>query len=416
MDASEFTSQSSSTLVDIGAGEAAFVPAPLPPRLEYGSDLVLALSHADAALSELAGLGRYLPNPHLLITPYVQREAVLSSRIEGTRTSFSELLLEEVEERPKHEDADVREVRNYITALEYGIERLRSLPISVWLVREMHARLMAGVRGEKAHPGEFRTEQNWIGPPGSTLTTAHFVPPPPAQMLEALYQWEQFVNQRGTMPELVQCALMHQQFETIHPFMDGNGRLGRLLITLFLMERGRLPQPLFYLSAYFEAQRQEYYGLLQRVRTVGDWASWLRFFLEGTTEIAQAAIRQAGQLMDMRETYRERYRGKAKVLELLDHLFKNPYTTASRAASVLGVSPPTARAAIATLESNGLLTEVTGNAWGKTYLAMPILHVLDPEGDHPAGMAMERATAVDSAAAARQPETQESRQPGNPDR
>ena len=376
MDPEDFQVPSAGRVVQATGGYTAFVPAPLPPELSYDSGLVLALSRADAALSELSGLGRQLPNPHLLIAPYVRREAVLSSRIEGTRASLSDLLLDEAE-RERSEDADVREVRNYVTALEYGLERLGDLPLSLRLVRELHERLMQGVRGEKATPGEFRRSQNWIGPAGSTPATAPYVPPPPQEMMECLADWEAFLHVRDRFPELIQCAVMHEQFEAIHPFLDGNGRVGRLLITLFLVERGRLSQPLLYLSDYIEARRQEYYGSLQRVRTHGDWSGWLRFFLAGVEEMARAAVRQAGQLMDLRETYRRRVSKKPNALRVLDELFVNPYLTAARATQILGVTPPTARQAIALLEAEGVLEEVTGRSWGRIYLARTILEAFE---------------------------------------
>ncbi len=282
MNAADFRAPEAGRVVRARGGYDAFVPAPLPPKLAYDDELVLALSRADAALSELSGLGRHLPNPHLLIAPYVRREAVLSSRIEGTTTTLAELLLEEVAEGAARRDpADVREVRNYVTALEYGVTRLRTLPLSLRLVLELHARLMKGVRGEHATPGEFRRTQNWIGVPRSTLESAIYVPPPPEFMMEALEAWERFLHERGRVPDLVQCALMHEQFEAIHPFLDGNGRVGRLLITLFLIERGRLSQPLLYLSAYIDQHRGEYYSGLQAVHTDGDWKGWIRFFLTG---------------------------------------------------------------------------------------------------------------------------------------
>lgn len=376
MNPADFHAPSAGRIVQAPGGYAAFVPAPLPPDLVYEGTLVLALSRADAALSELSGLGRQLPNPHLLIAPYMRREAVLSSRIEGTRTSLSDLLRDEVEVE-RTQDADTQEVRNYVTALEYGLERLGELPLSLRLVREMHERLMRGVRGDQATPGEFRTSQNWIGPAGSTPATAPYVPPPPAEMMEALANWETFLHQRETFPDLVQCALMHEQFEAIHPFLDGNGRVGRLLITLFLVERGRLTQPLLYLSDYIESHRQQYYDSLQRVRTEGDWSGWLHFFLVGVEETARAAVRQAGGLMDLRETYRQRLGRKPNALKLLDELFVNPYITAARAARVLGVSGPTARHAIALLQEEGVLGEMTGRSWGRIYLARPILQAIE---------------------------------------
>jgi Fic family protein len=376
MNPSDFRDPSAGRVAQAPGGYAAFVPAPLPPDLAYDSALVLLLSRADAALSELSGLGRQLPNPHLLIAPYVRREAVLSSRIEGTRASLSDLLLDEAEPE-RAGDGDVREVRNYVAALEHGLERLRDLPLSLRLVRELHEHLMQGVRGDQATPGEFRRSQNWIGPAGSTPATAPYVPPPPDVMMDCLANWEEFLHDRERIPDLIQCAVMHEQFEAIHPFLDGNGRVGRLLITLFLVERGRLSQPLLYLSDYIEAHRQEYYDRLQRVRTDGDWSGWLRFFLAGVEETARSAINQASRLMDLRESYRQRLSRKPNALRLLDELFVNPYLTAARATQVLNVTNPTARQAIALLQGEGLLAEMTGRSWRRIYLARPILEAIE---------------------------------------
>jgi Fic family protein len=355
-----------------------FIPAPLPPEIAYDDRLVLLLSKADAALSELSGLGRTLPNPHLLIEPYVRREAVLSSRIEGTATNLAELLLDEMAPgQAKQDPADVREVRNYVTALEHGVRRLRQLPLSLRLVRELHARLMDGVRGGHATPGEFRRSQNWIGPAGSTIETATYVPPPPGQLMDTLGKWERFMHVRDKMPELIQCALLHEQFEAIHPFLDGNGRVGRLLITLFLMERGRLSQPLLYLSAFIESRRKEYYERLQAVRTDGDWSGWIRYFLEGVLEMSREGVKRSGKLLDLQKKYRDKLRGKARALQLLDELFLNPYITVAKAQQVLGTSNPTARQAVVQLESIGLLHETSGKKWGQMFLARPILRAID---------------------------------------
>ncbi|MDX6709253.1 MAG: hypothetical protein QOH96_269 [Blastocatellia bacterium] len=378
MNPADFHAPEVGRLVEIAHGGYAFVPEPLPPAINYTAELVLRLSRADQALSELSGLGRHLPNPHILIAPYVKREAVLSSRIEGTRTNMDELLRDEIENQGEESgDSDVREVRNYVAALEHGIKRMDKLPLSLRLVRELHARLMKGVRGDTATPGEFRRSQNWIGRAGSTIMTATYVPPPPQVMMEALGQWERFLHEREAMPDLVQCALMHEQFEAIHPFLDGNGRVGRLLITLFLIERGRLSQPLLYLSEYIERNRQDYYELLQRVRTHGDWHAWLVFFLAGVAETANKAVAQAGRLMDLREASRARRKASPRALALLDELFTNPYTTVTHAATVLKVSNPTARQAVAALERAGMLEEVSGRTWGKLYLARPIMQVIE---------------------------------------
>jgi Fic family protein len=380
MNPAEFHDPSAGTIVQAPGGYAAFIPAPLPPALSYDAGLVLQLSRADTALSELSGLGRQLPNPHLLIAPYVRREAVLSSRIEGTRASLSDLLLDEIEDGGPP-DADVQEVRNYVEALEYGLKRLQELPLSLRLVRELHDHLMRGVRGERATPGEFRRSQNWIGPTGSSPATAPYVPPPPDRLMDCLSDWELFLHDREHFPELIQCAVMHEQFEAIHPFLDGNGRVGRLLITLFLIERGRLSQPLLYLSAFIEAHRQDYYDALQKVRTDGDWPGWLRFFLTGVEETAREAFGQARRLTDLHDRLRRDLRQRPNAMALLDELFVNPYVTVSRAARLLNVSYPTARKAVARLQEDGLLEEVTGRSWGRLYLARPILEAIENKGE-----------------------------------
>ena len=378
MNKNDFQAPQAGQAVYSPRGYWAFIPTPLPPNISYDPQLVLALSRADAALSELSGLGRHVINPRLLIASYIRKEAVLSLRIEGTRAGIADLLLDDLE-TPEHasNSADLKEVRNYVAALEYGIDRLSSLPLSLRLVQEIHARLMEGVRGGNATPGEFRRSQNWIGPAGSTLADAPYVPPPADEMLDCLTQWELFLHDRGSFPELIQCALLHEQFEAIHPFLDGNGRIGRLLITLFLIERGRLSQPLLYLSAYIETYRQEYYDLLQRVRTHGDWNSWLHYFLRGVEETSKQAVRQAGALMDLREHLHLELRSKPKAAALIDPLFTNPYLTVSRTAELLNVSLPTARQVVRVLEESGLLHEVTGRSWGKTYVATRILRLID---------------------------------------
>ncbi len=244
-------------------------------------------------------------------------------------------------------------------------------------MRELHKRLMQGVRGEYATPGEFRRSQNWIGPAGSTLETAPYVPPPPEHMMNVLGQWEKFLHVRDSMPDLVQCALMHEQFEAIHPFLDGNGRVGRLLITLFMIERGRLSQPLLYLSAYIESRRSEYYERLQAVRTNGDWTGWIRYFLQGVLETSLEAVERAGKLADLREAYRRKLRTKAKAQLLVDELFVNPYLTVARAAEVLKVSNPTAREAVRILEKNRMVEAISERQWGRIFLAKPILKAIE---------------------------------------
>ncbi len=372
-------------LVRSPQGPLAFVPAPMPPEIAWDADLVNALSRADARLSELSGIGSQLPNPHLLIAPYMRQEAVLSSRIEGTQTNLAGLFEDELrpaEVQTSVERSDAREVGNYVRALQFGIERLATLPLSLRLVRELHAHLMAGVRGGDRNPGEFRKHQNFIGARGSRIETATFVPPPPDRLQGCLDAWEKFIHERGNLPDLVQCAFMHAQFETIHPFADGNGRVGRLLITLFLIERGRLSAPLLYLSAYIEASRQDYYDLLLRARTHHDWRRWLMYFLAGVEVTARLAAEQAVALLALRVQYRTRFIGDGTVLALIEALFENPLTTARHAANAIGKSDPTARSAIRKLEDAGWLRESTGAKWGKVYVAQEILALLQkPDAD-----------------------------------
>jgi Fic family protein len=378
MNRKDFSDTASGRLVDTPQGYLAFVPNPLPPPINFDMPLALALSKADAALSELSGLGGQLPNPHLLISPYIKREAVLSSRIEGTKASLSDLLIDEIEDgQARAPSDDVKEVRNYVRALEFGVQRLETLPLSLRLIREIHAELMEGVRGEKATPGEFRRSQNWIGPAGSTPMTAAFVPPPVEVLMDCLGNWETFLHSQDVIPDLIQCAMMHVQFETIHPFLDGNGRVGRLLITFFLMQRGRLSEPLLYLSAFIDAHKGDYYDLLQRVRTHGDWVPWIRFFLQGVTEIATEAGQQSKELHRLREQYRSQLRDKPNALGLIDELFVNPYMTIGRGAKVLNKTHPTAKAAISVLEEKKILKEISGRQWGRFYVCAPVLDALE---------------------------------------
>lgn len=361
--------------VKLSDGSYAFVPTPMPPRIEYDAALVLTLSKADTALSELAGLARQLPDPRLIVGPYVRREAVLSSRIEGTQADLSDVLMDEVQSVPEKTDKlpkDVLEVRNYVSAVEQGIERMKSLPLSLRLVRELHRMLMVNVDNDRARGGEFRKSQNWIGPPGSTIATATYVPPPPNEMKAALNDWEKFIHTRDTMPDLIQCALLHEQFEAIHPFIDGNGRIGRILITLFLIERGRLSHPVLYLSEYIEANRSEYYERLQRVRTHGDWNGWLLYFLTGVAETAQRGAELARELVELREKLRKKFISKPRVLQLIDRLFENPYISAANVSEYLGVTAPTSRALIALLEKERVLKEVTQRSWGRMWVAVDI--------------------------------------------
>ncbi len=363
----------------IESGAYAFVPHSLPPKIVYSDELVELLSRADSILGELSGTGRLLPNPLLLVSPYLRQEAVYSSRIEGTQTKLYDLLkddLTSIDNRPAN--ADLHEVQNYVAALRLGIELLRELPFSLRLVREVHSRLMQDVRGESAQPGEFRRIQNFIGRPGDTLNSAMFVPPAVPYMVQALDQWERFANDDIVpKPQLIRCALLHQQFETIHPFNDGNGRVGRLLIILYLVSSETLSQPLLYLSAFFEKHRSDYYNCLQRVRTSGDWDGWLRFFLQGVVETGTSAVRQTKRLLEIREGFLQTAKELPRALQLIDPLLDNPYITYGRARRILGVSAPTAKKVINYLVANQILTQISESSWNPLFASNSILDALE---------------------------------------
>lgn len=386
MNPEEFRNSPSGKVIRTLEGYWAFVPHPLPPPIEYDTETVELLSEADRGLGNLAGIGQLLPNPHLLIAPYIRREAVLSSRIEGTQASLSDLLYFEAAEEEPPRAPDVREVQNYVRAMEYGLERLNRLPLSLRRVREIHARLMRGVRGEEKRPGEFRQIQNWIGPPGCSLAEATFVPPPVPEMMESLGGWEKFLHEARGIPPLIQCAMMHYQFEAIHPFVDGNGRVGRLLITFFLCERGHLPQPLLYLSAFFERYRDEYYARLLEVSRRGDWMGWIRFFLRGFATQASDAVTNSQRILALQQRYRQqlqRHKATTTTLAMVDELFLNPYVTTTRLTERLGVSFPTAQAAIDRLVYAKILREVTGRQRNRIYCAEELLRTIEGESVQP---------------------------------
>lgn len=375
MDAATFGRRASGHLVTTEGGHPAFMPAPLPPELAFTAELAERLSAADAALGELSGLAGGRRDPRILVAPFLRQEAVLSSRIEGTPATLVDLLFDEVAAAPDQRlREELREVRNYVAALQYGVERLAEVPLGTKLVLELHERLLRGVRDAAWTPGEFRTGQNWIGPPGSSIKTAVFVPPPVPEMHAALSEWDRFLRERAGLPPLVQCALMHERFEAIHPFLEGNGRLGRLLIPLFLIERGRLSHPLLYPSAYIEAHRDEYYGLLQAVRTDGAWAPWLLFFLDAIRETAERAADQVYALLALREQYRWKVSGHAR--RLVDDLFRTPFVTVPEAQQALGVSNATARKAVQELQEWGMLEELAARRWPRAYIARPILDAM----------------------------------------
>jgi Fic family protein len=362
----------------------AYIPNPLPPQLEFPWATTRLLSEADLALGELKGVGRMLPNPHLLIAPFIRREAVASSRIEGTVTSFDQLLLYEADPTDGEQAADRQEVANYVRALEYGLKRLDELPVSLRLMREVHARLMQGVRGEDKRPGEFRDRQNMIGRQGQGPAEARFVPPPVAETQTCLDALEKFIGRPSGLPVLIDLALIHYQFETIHPFEDGNGRLGRLLISLLLCERGCLTQPLLFLSAYLERHRDEYMDRLLAVSREGDWIGWIDFFLRAVAVQSRAAVARGGELLDLWASYRETYQtagSSPNLLRLVDILFERPAVTNRDVAELLGVSFPTAQNNIKALVERGVLSEVTGRHKNRVYVARQIVDVIQKDDE-----------------------------------
>jgi Fic family protein len=352
-------------------GFVAFFPEPVPRRIQLPSETMVLLDEATGAVHRLGGLGRLIPNPHLLIGPHLRLEAVLSSRIEGTRTDVSQLLRFEAGQAPPPDEADdAREVRNYVVAMEHGLHRVRGgFPVSIRLLREMHELLLSGVRGQHRRPGELRASPVWIG--GHSLTDAVFVPPPPQEMGVALADLERFLHEHD-LPLLVQLAFAHYQFEVIHPFLDGNGRIGRLLIPLMLVLRGALPEPLLYLSAYFEQHRSEYYDHLLLTSQRGDLLPWLTFFLHGVRRQARDAEERTVRLVELQHQMRNQLLEEGRpnsVVRLAEHLFSTPILTAARAQSLLGVTRPTAHAAIDALVERGDLYEVTGRERGRVYEA-----------------------------------------------
>ena len=380
MDTELFRNSPSGRLVPAMGGYTAFVPNPLPPSLEWDAALASNLSKADIALGTLSGLGETLPNPHLLIYPFIRREAVLSSRIEGTRSSLSDLLLFEATHIEKQ--ADVKEVSNYVAAMEYGLKRLADLPLSLRFIRELHGILMKGVRGEHSTPGEFRRSQNWIGPPGCTLNDATFVPPPVPEMRESLGQLEKFLHTKADLPPLAQAALAHYQFEAIHPFLDGNGRVGRLLITLLLCQQGILTRPLLYLSAFFEKHRRKYYELLLKVSSEGAWRDWLEFFLQAVAGQSRDAVSRSRRLLDLFRSYNQVVREKRlspTAGQLVEFIFMKPVLNARAAQDFLKVTYPAAQKAISSLEEAGILSEITGGKRNRAYAANDILKALEEE-------------------------------------
>ncbi len=368
-------------LIENSDGDLTFVPNALPPEIEYDADLVSTLSEADKNLGTLAGIGRLLPNPHILISPYIRREAVLSSRIEGTMASLSDLFLYEITKREPRDYMRIREVRNYVYATTISLKALKKGTINLDLLKKAHKSLLHGVRGQERSPGNFRVVQNWIGPPDSEIEDAVFVPPPWKDVPKLLSDFEKFLmHPPKHIPPLIQCALVHYQFETIHPFLDGNGRIGRLLITLFLHNRKLLPQPLLYLSAYLEDNKKEYGDRLTAVREESDIDGWLKFFLTGVSIQAEEATRNVDQIVNLQSKYQEKLRklkSTTNALRLVDSLFLNPYITITNAAQYLGVTFPTAQRTIKVLEDAEILKEFSKRKRNRIYVARDLMRILE---------------------------------------
>jgi Fic family protein len=385
MNPKDFAHSTSGKTIKAGQGDAAywtFIPNPLPPELSADWKLAKLISEADRCLSELSGLGRTLPNPDLLIAPFLRREAVLSSRIEGTQSNIDDLYFYEAGqmplpgiETPVPSEADLREVFNYVVALKYGLTRLATLPVSLRLLTEIHAHLLKGVRGGHATPGKFRTRQNWIG--GATINDAIYVPPPVEEMQAALNLLETYLHSEDAYPPLVRLALIHYQFEAIHPFVDGNGRMGRLLLSLLLVSWNLLPLPLLYLSAYFERNRQMYYDLLLGISQKGAWEEWLVFFLRGVQEQAQDATLRIKSLQDLQSKWKKLLgdtRANANALWLVDHLFESPIITIPQAQKLLNVKTyRAAQKSIEKLASLKIISQLGKETYDKRYIAREIM-------------------------------------------
>lgn len=363
-------------------GYKAFLPAPLPPNppVKIEGELQRLLSNADMSLARLDGLGHILPNASLFIAMYVKKEALLSSQIEGTQASLEDLFEFESGMKPENIN-DVAEVVNYVRALNYGMERLQEFPMSLRLIKEIHAVLMEGVRGGEKTPGEFKKTQNWIGPSGCTLKDAPFVPPPPHEAEASMGALELYLHQPQQLPVLVDCALIHYLFETIHPFLDGNGRLGRLLITFYLHWKGVMEKPLLYLSYYFRKYRQEYYDRLNMVRDNGDFEQWIAFFLKGVVVTADSAVDAAKQIMELQSRHRsllwQKKISSPLAVGILEKLFYSPYVSVNDIARDFSISYQAASTLISQLEAAGILKEITGRKRDKRYIYADYLQILE---------------------------------------
>jgi Fic family protein len=372
------------------AGHSAFIPAPLPPKpsIRFDDEMQTLLSAADRALGRLDGSIQTLPNPDLFVFMYVRKEAVLSSQIEGTQSSINDLLKVEASIFDPNTPNDVSEVLNYVNAMNAGLARLDTLPVSVRLIREIHAALMQQVRGHHAEPGEIRRSQNWIGPAGSTIGQATFVPPPPHEVMPALGDLERFIHDPSPLPLLVKIGLIHAQFETIHPFLDGNGRMGRLLITFLLCQNQILQKPVLYISHYLRRHRAAYYERLQDVRDSGEWELWLKFFLRGISEVSQEATETARNVVSLREAHRHKItagfgRAAGNGLTVLESLYQRPLVTVNEIAKMLNITFAAANMLAQRFLNAGILVEITGQQRYRVFRYSPYVQLFADEPAQP---------------------------------
>ena len=360
-------------------GYRAFIPAPLPPDppVAFDAELLNLLSTANVNLGRLDGVSSLVPNPDLFVAMYVKQEALLSSQIEGSQCTLEEVLQFEADPRGTEHLKDIAEVVNYVHAMNYGLKRLEDFPLSLRLIREIHQKLLTGVRGNERDPGEFRRSQNWIGPNGCTLTNATFVPPPVHEMMTALDNFEKFLYQPETFPPLIHFGLAHAQFETIHPFLDGNGRVGRLLITFLLCHRQILQRPMLYLSHFFKLHQQEYYDRLMAVRLDGNWEAWLKFFLRGVAEVSNSAAEKARAILKLQDKHRklvtEKVSNVALGQRLLEFLLEQPIISVRLVENHLDCVFATANKLVEQFSALGLLTEKTGGQRNRQYAYQPYL-------------------------------------------
>ncbi|HQX15342.1 MAG TPA: Fic family protein [Anaerolineales bacterium] len=377
----DFISPTAGQAIRSPKGYWAFIPAPLPPALNWTAQLVSLAGEAERALAELSTIGKSFPAPHVLTSSFIRQEAVMSSRIEGTQATLEEIYQYEAGVTSTQPKSDAKEVHNYVSALDHGLSRLSTLPVSLRLIRELHEQLMKGVRGDLWTPGEFRRSQNWIGPAGSTLETAPYVPPPVDEMLESLNQLERHIHAPSDIPPIARVGLIHYQFEAIHPFLDGNGRVGRLLIVLLLCQWELLPQPLLYLSNYFERHRSEYYARLLAISQQGKWEEWLTFFLIGVRDQSREATVRIQKLQALRGKYYSKFaaeRKTAQLQQLMDFLIGHPIVTISQVQSALKVKDfKTAQRYIAKLQDAKILTEITGKSRNRLFRANEILRAIE---------------------------------------